>query len=87
MVQTIQEILRCKRDGEEWSEENILFFIKAVTAGNIDKSQIGASLMAIYLKGNVSMNVYIVNLSIILIRRNEVLTGNRTITCSNSTLC
>lgn len=51
MVQTIQEILRCKRDGEEWSEENILFFIKAVTAGNIDKSQIGASLMAIYLKG------------------------------------
>ena len=58
MVQTIQEILRCKRDGEEWSEENILFFIKAVTAGNIDKSQIGASLMAIYLKGNVSMNVY-----------------------------
>lgn len=51
MTLTIPEILRCKRDGEEWSEEEVLYFINAVKDGNIDKSQIGASLMAIYLKG------------------------------------
>ncbi|RZF47018.1 hypothetical protein LSTR_LSTR013809 [Laodelphax striatellus] len=44
-------ILRKKRDGEELSEEEIKFFIKGVSNGTIHEAQIGAMLMAIFIKG------------------------------------
>jgi pyrimidine-nucleoside phosphorylase len=46
-----QDVIRKKRDGERLSREEIQFFIDGVTKETIADYQIGALLMAIYLKG------------------------------------
>ena len=46
-----QDVIRKKRDGQELSREEIIFFIDGVTQGTIADYQISALLMAIYLKG------------------------------------
>uniref|UniRef100_A0A672GM44 Thymidine phosphorylase n=1 Tax=Salarias fasciatus TaxID=181472 RepID=A0A672GM44_SALFA len=47
------ELIRKKRDGETLSDEEVAAFVQAVSNGSIQQSQIGAMLMAIYLKGMV----------------------------------
>lgn len=47
----IPDLISRKRDGSEFSEEQIVHFIKAVVEEKIADSQIGAMLMAIFLKG------------------------------------
>ncbi|CAN9508384.1 unnamed protein product [Ophioblennius macclurei] len=48
---SIPEMIRKKRDGESLSDDEIKKFIQDVSTGNIQPSQIGAMLMAIWLKG------------------------------------
>lgn len=50
-----QDVIRKKRDGEALSPEEIEFFIKGVTSGDIADYQISALLMAIYLRGMNSL--------------------------------
>ena len=45
------ELIALKRDGGEFSEEQIKHFINEVVEQKIAESQIGAILMAIFLKG------------------------------------
>ena len=47
----IQEIIAKKRDKQKLSKEEIDFFIKEYTNGNIADYQASALLMAIYLNG------------------------------------
>ncbi|MDR1026607.1 MAG: thymidine phosphorylase, partial [Lactobacillus sp.] len=46
-----QEIIRRKRDNHKLTKEEIDFFIKGVTSGEIKDSQIGALTMSIFLNG------------------------------------
>jgi pyrimidine-nucleoside phosphorylase len=46
-----QDVIRKKRDGEQLSRGEIVFFIEGVTRGTIADYQISALLMAIYLNG------------------------------------
>lgn len=48
---SIPELLKKKRNGDELTSAEIHFFIKNVVNGNIQDSQTGAMLMAMYLKG------------------------------------
>ena len=47
----IPDLIAKKRDGDELSESEIRHFIKCATSNSASESQIGAMLMAIYLKG------------------------------------
>jgi len=47
----IKEIIAKKRDARELSEEEINYFIKEYTSGNITDYQAAALLMAIYING------------------------------------
>ena len=47
----IPDLIAKKRDGDELSESEIHHFIKCATSNSASESQIGAMLMAIYLKG------------------------------------
>ncbi|KAL5261166.1 hypothetical protein ACHWQZ_G007017 [Mnemiopsis leidyi] len=51
MILSIPEILSKKRNGEELLEEELEYFIDCVCNDKIDKSQIGAMLMAFCLRG------------------------------------
>ena len=46
-----QDIIRKKRDGAELSRDEISFFIKGVTSGEVADYQVSAWLMAVFLKG------------------------------------
>ena len=46
----IYDVIKKKRDGFELSREEIEFFIKGYTLGNIPDYQASALIMAIYLK-------------------------------------
>ncbi|WP_201352940.1 thymidine phosphorylase [Hydrogenimonas urashimensis] len=46
-----QEIIRKKRDGGELSREEIAFFVKGITDGNVSEGQIAAFAMAVYFNG------------------------------------
>lgn len=46
-----QDIIRKKRDGAELSRDEIAFFVKGVTTGDIAEYQISAWLMAVFLNG------------------------------------
>jgi len=48
---SIPELLRKKRNGDELTSAEIHFFIQNVVSGNIQDSQTGAMLMAMYLNG------------------------------------
>ncbi|KAJ7329299.1 hypothetical protein JRQ81_015473 [Phrynocephalus forsythii] len=48
---SIPEIIRKKRDGKTLQEEEIRYFVKAVTQKHLQEGQIGAMLMAIRLRG------------------------------------
>lgn len=48
---SIPELLKKKRNGDELTSDEINFFIQNVVSGNIQDSQTGAMLMAMYLKG------------------------------------
>ncbi|XP_057179529.1 thymidine phosphorylase isoform X2 [Triplophysa rosa] len=48
---TFPELIRLKRDGGEFSDEDIKVFVQGVKSRTIQDSQIGAMLMAIWLKG------------------------------------
>ncbi|XP_034534824.1 thymidine phosphorylase [Notolabrus celidotus] len=50
-MQSIPDLIKKKRDGEQLSDEEIRTFIRAVTDGTMQESQIGAMLMAIWQKG------------------------------------
>ncbi|XP_061570279.1 thymidine phosphorylase [Cololabis saira] len=54
---SIPDLIRKKRDGEELSDEEIRFFIRAVASKTIQDCQTGAMLMAIWLKGMVSTEI------------------------------
>ena len=47
----ITDLIAKKRDGDELSEEEIRHFVNSVTLKTSSESQIGAMLMAIFLKG------------------------------------
>jgi pyrimidine-nucleoside phosphorylase len=46
-----QDIIRKKRDGAELSRDEIAFFVKGVTSGDVAEYQISAWLMAVFLNG------------------------------------
>ena len=46
-----QDIIRKKRDGAELSRDDIAFFVKGVTSGDVAEYQISAWLMAVFLNG------------------------------------
>jgi len=46
-----QDIIRRKRDGAELSRDEIAFFVKGVTNGDVAEYQISAWLMAVFLNG------------------------------------
>ena len=46
-----QDIIRKKRDGAELTRDEIAFFVKGVTSGDVAEYQISAWLMAVFLKG------------------------------------
>jgi len=46
-----QDIIRRKRDGAELSRDEIAFFVKGVTSGDVAEYQISAWLMAVFLNG------------------------------------
>ena len=46
-----QDVIRKKRDGQELSREEIVFFVEGVTTGRVADYQISALLMAVYLNG------------------------------------
>lgn len=47
----ISDLIAKKRDGDELSENEIHHFVKCATSNAASEGQIGAMLMAIYLKG------------------------------------
>lgn len=47
----VVDLIVTKRDGDLLSREQIHFFAKRVASGDVAESQIGAMLMAIWLKG------------------------------------
>ncbi|KAF7229476.1 thymidine phosphorylase [Nothobranchius furzeri] len=54
---SIPDLIKKKRDGGELSDEEIKLFIRAVTSKTMQDSQIGAMLMAVWLKGMVSTEI------------------------------
>ncbi|CAG5926653.1 unnamed protein product [Menidia menidia] len=54
---SIPDLIRKKRDGGQLSDEEIKVFIQAVTAKTMQDSQIGAMLMAIWMKGMDSVEI------------------------------
>ncbi|CAJ1054294.1 thymidine phosphorylase [Xyrichtys novacula] len=53
-MESIPDLIRKKRDGETLSDEEIKTFIKAVSDDSIQDCQIGAMLMAIWIRGMVN---------------------------------
>ena len=64
MKLNIQEIIAKKRDKQKLNKEEIEFFIKEYTNGNIADYQASALIMAIYISYNNSYIVYEVGTSL-----------------------
>ncbi|XP_074640418.1 thymidine phosphorylase-like isoform X2 [Tubulanus polymorphus] len=61
-VMVTQTLIDKKKDGEELDEDEIHFFVKGVVEEEIRQSQLGAMLMAIYVKGmTVRETVHLTN--------------------------
>lgn len=71
---TIPGILAKKRDGDELTTEDIHWFIKKVVSGEAQDCQIGAMLMAMYIKGMSYRET--VDLTSAMIQTGEVLSWN-----------
>ncbi len=69
-VLNIIEIIKCKRDQKELSTEQIDFFIKEYSNGNISDYQASSLLMAIYLNGMSEREIY--DLTIAMARSGEI---------------
>lgn len=67
----IGEIIKCKRDCQELSTEQIEYFIKEYTCGNIADYQASSLLMAIYLNGMTEREI--LDLTIAMSKSGEIL--------------
>lgn len=68
---TIPGIIARKRDGKELSDDETKFLVKAIADRDIHDAQLGAILMAIYLKGMNTMET--VNLTKAMVKHGESL--------------
>jgi thymidine phosphorylase len=50
-LKTVPEIIACKRDGLTLSEEDISHWVSLLVQGEVDDTQLGAWLMAVYVHG------------------------------------
>lgn len=67
----INEIIRAKRDQKELSTEEIDFFIKEYSLGNIPDYQVSSLLMAIYLNGMSEKEIF--DLTMAMVSSGEVI--------------
>lgn len=52
-MHSISELIALKQNAECFTEEQIQFFIDELLKGSLHDAQIGAFLMAVFLKGNM----------------------------------
>lgn len=70
-AKTVQDIIALKRDGNEMSKEDIEFWISKLLADEITQAQLGAWLMAVYIRGLSSEET--VNLTLTMTQSGETM--------------
>nr|CAD7202159.1 unnamed protein product [Timema douglasi] len=51
IMMSVPELIRKKRDGEELTDDELHSFVTGVTDGTVQDCQVGAMLMAMYIRG------------------------------------